>query len=212
MADDIKVTADADGGDDGGEEGYGPYRTADGRVLSMNDGAEREEGAAIVNIAAVAQRLGDELRGGKAYSPQRIRALVAQGWLGLYRRNVGDDDEPYYSWFIADGKGGRQDTVSEFVHHQRTNPGSVRSGAGVVTVSKAPDGAVKLPDGFSAPDGMTLVEVLAALAAANGLTFRHKAGTAATGPADSNSAVGATEAAKAAEQERRKSGSQGDTK
>lgn len=153
----------------------GPF-LVDGKVLSVNDQAEREAGEEIVNLKAVADRLGAELRGGKAYSPQRLRAIIASGWLGLWRKNVGDDEDPYYSWFVCDGKGGRPDTVADYINAVNDpNSGlNVRSGGGSITVSKLPDGAAKLPDGVSAPDGMTVAELLNAIATANGLRFAER--------------------------------------
>jgi hypothetical protein len=190
------VDEDGDGDEDGGTGKLGPY-LKDGKPYALNDGVIRPDGATLQNVDAVRKRLGEALRG-KQYSAQRVRAIINEGWLALWRRNVSEEDEaPFYLWFIADGRGGRTDTVQAYV--DAVNAGGadspmVRAAGGSITLSKVKDGAAKIPDGYTAPDGVTLADLLAAYATSNGLRFVVRATKSAAGDQDGAAEAAAGEA------------------
>jgi hypothetical protein len=158
-----------------------------GTVVPVNmPNHTRKEGEKISNLPFVAKRLTVELRPDtpdKEYSEQTVRRLVAEGQLGLWFENAGDDDEPIPMWFVADGKKGRTDTVADYIARVRAGDVFTRTSGGSVTVSKLPD-TLTVPEGYTVPEGSTLRDVLTAFCTANNLKFTDRGTKAATTTTD----------------------------
>jgi hypothetical protein len=156
-----------------------------GTVMPINTTITRKEGEKISNLPFVAKRLTVELRPDtpdKEYSEQTVRRLVAEGQLGLWYENAGDDDEPIPMWFVADGKKGRDDSVFAYITRVRAGDVFTRTSGGSVTVSKLPD-TLTVPEGYTVPEGTTLRDVLTAFCTANNLKFTDRGAKAATATA-----------------------------
>jgi hypothetical protein len=148
-----------------------------GTVVPINAPTlSRKEGEKISNLPFVAKRLTVELRPDtpdKEYSEQTVRRLVAEGQLGLWFENAGDEEEPIPMWFVADGKKGRADSVADYIARVRAGDVFTRTSGGSVTVSKLPD-TLTVPEGFTVPEGSTLRDVLTAFCTANNLKFTDR--------------------------------------
>lgn len=167
------------------------------------DAGKSDAADEIMNLKEVAERIGLATRG-KALSPQRVRMLtdrntikdengdMVPGPLTLVPVRVGK----HVFTFIADGDesmtwpDGIGDTVQQYIDGVKSGRFKSRvSTSRIVLHQSAKFDAATLavvPDGWTLPEGLTLVQALEALATSNALAFKLQERKADAGNGDAD--------------------------